>query len=124
MKVDYNNRKIIKSFYSANQFVQSKDIRTLPREVIKDLKLISLGNPNIGYKMADAYGSFVNRIATFYGDIDAQQLVLNATSLEDLGNKVAREIQKTINRIVKKKDHFYSETKAGIDKRYYFEIAN
>ena len=101
-----------------DRIVETKPLSSIPADVAREIKLISLSYQSNGI----AFGSFMNRISSFFGDIDTIQLVDNFKSLEAVGPKTSKAIKQVVNRILKTPNHWYSETKAGIDQRYYFDI--
>lgn len=117
MKISYNDKSYVRSLYSPKQYVQIKNISEIPQHVIKDIKLISLpGSDGI------PFGSYVNRVADYFGDIDVIQMVTGCCSIKDVGIKSAKSIQQMVAKIKSRPKHYFSEFKAGIDLSYYFDI--
>lgn len=121
MKISYNNRNSIESLYSDDQYVQVKTLDNLPKEVIEKIQLVSLPSSTEDTD-SHPFGSYMNRVADYFGDIDVIQLYSGCCSIEEVGIKAAKAIQEMIFQIGKKKDHYFSEFKAGIDLPYYFDI--
>jgi hypothetical protein len=120
--MNYNNfqtvRKLASPSVKVDRFVQTKPLSSLPDDVLKQVKLISLNRQEEGIP----FGSYLNRIADYFGDIDVIQLVDKFKSADEIGPKVSKAIQTVIKRILKEPDHWISEVKAGIDKTYFIPI--
>lgn len=120
MKINYNNRRFIESLYSTNQYLQVKSLNDIPKEIIKEIRLVSLPGSKEGVTPGQPFGSYINRVADYFGDIDVIQLFSGCCSIEEVGIKTAKAIQEMVNEINKRPEHFFSEFKAGIDHAYYF----
>ena len=120
MKISYPNYKKIKlaDDIIADKFIQTKTIQDIPNNILREIKLISLK----GQPKGQPVGSYINRIATIYADVDIFQLIDKFKSYEDVGIKTALAMRKTVEMINKRKNHWFSELKAGLDKRYIFNI--
>lgn len=116
MKIDYSERKKIQGIYSTSKYLQTKTALDIPKSVLKNVKLISLP---LG-KDGDIFGSYNNRMADYYGDIDVIQLIDNFKSIEEIGPKASKAIQEVVKRIREERTHWYSEVKAGLDNAYVF----
>ncbi len=113
------------SFYSAEQLLQSKKLDDFPEEISFDaVDLISLPDTKLGTEFANPYGSFTNRIADYYGDVDLNQTYVFSGDIEHMRIALTKDIQKIVKNIWKSKNHFFSEIKAGLDKRFKFDIGS
>lgn len=126
MKINYDNRRAIESLFGGNlystaELLQVKKLTDMPKEVIEQIKLVSLPESKEGITPGQPFGSYVNRIADYFGDIDVIQLFSGCCNLKEVGIKAAKAIQEMVFQISKKKDHYFSEFKAGIDKPYLFD---
>jgi len=101
-----------------DRIVETKPLSSIPASVAREIKLISLSYQPKGV----SFGSYNNRISNVFGDIDTIQLVDNFKSLEAVGPKTTKAIKQVVNRILTQPNHWFSEAKAGIDSRYYFDI--
>lgn len=118
MKVNYVDRKNIESIYSTKKYVQTKTFAELPKSVKRQIKLISLPIAKTGAP----FGSYVNRMSDYYGDIDVIQLVDNFINEKKLGEEAGKAIQEVVKKVNELDNHWYSEVKAGIDRAYFFDI--
>lgn len=118
MKVSYEARKSIRNIYSIDKYVQMKNLSDIPAPVLKEIKLISLP----GDKHGVPFGSYINRMSDYFGDVDVIQLVTDFKSPKDIGVKSAKEIQEVIRKITSLPNHWFSEFKGGIDITYYFDF--
>lgn len=116
MKIDYSERKRFQSMYSTQKYVQTKSLLDIPKSVLKNVKLISLP---LG-KSGDVFGSYANRMADYYGDIDVIQLISDFKDIKEIGPKTAKAIQEVVQKIKEERTHWYSEVKAGLDHAYVF----
>jgi len=111
------------SFYNVETLLGTKKLDEFPEEISYDaIDLISLPETKVGLEFAQPYGSFTNRIADYYGDVDLHQLYVFNGDIEHMRITLAKEFQKIVKNILKSKNHFYSEIKAGLDKRFKFDI--
>lgn len=117
MKVSYLDRRALSRIYNNDRYLQTKTLDDIPKPVLQQIKLISLPID----KQGSPFGSYINRMADYYGDIDVIQLIDNFKSIKEVGPKTAKAIQMVIAEIEKKKYHWFSEFKAGIDHSYYFD---
>src|SRR5271166_2550978 len=112
------------SFYDVNQILQTKQPINLPEEVWYDaIPIISLPLTQLGTN-PKPYGSYQNRFADYFGDIDLRQLYVHEGKLELFAPQLTKQFQKIVSNILKSDNFFYSEIKAGLDKRYKFDIGN
>lgn len=120
--MDYNSLQQVKILAKptnrVDRYIQTKSLNDVPDEVLKEIKLVSLKDQEKGIP----FGSYMNRIADVFGDIDVIQLVDNFKTLDEIGPKTAKAIQATVKEVIKTPNRWFSELKAGIDKRYFFDI--
>lgn len=117
MKISFKDRKYFEDLYSPKQYVQTKDARDIPNSVIKDIRLVSLPGDEVA-----PFGSYINRIADYFGDIDVIQLFTGCCTIDEVGKKSAKAIQTMVKAIGKEKSHYFSEFKAGFDCCYHFDV--
>lgn len=118
MKISYGGQKFIRSLYSPEQITKVKTMDEIPQKIIKDIRLVSVPGNEPGIP----FGSYVNRVADYFGDIDVIQMVTGFNSAKEVGIKSAKSIQQMVATIKSKPKHYFSEFKAGIDRAYYFDI--
>ena len=124
MKISYQNRRNIDSLYSLDEYLQTKNIEDLPDEIVDQIKMVSLPDTKEGDYPGIPFGSYINRIADYFGDIDVIQLFSGCCSKKEVGIKAAKAIQELVVGIKKKPDHYFSEFKAGIDHAYFFNVGS
>ena len=122
MELDYCNFQRLRGLTNpkaqVDRFVESKSLADVPESVRKEVKLISLTRQDIGVP----FGSYMNRVADYFGDVDIIQLADKFKTMESIGPITAKAIQQTIKRIKASKTRWFGEFKAGIDKMYFFDI--
>lgn len=118
MKISFEHRTGLDELYTANQYVQTKNVKDIPEKVMKDIHLVTIpGNDD-----PIPFGSYVNRISDYFGDIDVIQMFTGCCDVEDVGKKTAKAFKDMVKGIKKARLRYFSEFKAGIDKPYYFDI--
>lgn len=70
----------------------------------------------------EVFGSFAFKALKFPTDLDLLEEVKGCCSKEDVINKVEKEIKNVVKRIMKSKDSYVSELKAGLDKVYMIDL--
>jgi len=120
--MNYNNLQKVKILSKptnrVDRYIQTKSLAEVPKDVLKDVRLVSLSDQEQGIP----FGSYMNRIADVFGDIDVIQLVDNFKSASEIGPKTAKAIQEMVRQVDKAHNRWFSEFKAGIDERYFFDI--
>ncbi len=119
--MSYYNDNPVKSLYNIDQIIQMKDVDMFPNELYNDVKTISLSESKLGDRRAIPFGSFINRVSEYYGDIDNIQVFTSPLHRKQLGVKIAKELQEIVHKVLTK-GNYYSEIKAGQDERYLFDI--
>ena len=117
MKLCFKDRTCLDSFYDSNQYVQKRSLRNVPDSIIKDVQLVSIG-PGVG----NIFGSYNNRIADTFGDIDVIQEITGKSSAKELAIETARKLQDVVKLVHKTRKTYFSELKAGINTPYHFNI--
>lgn len=111
------------------KYLEKKPESSYSPQVLKEIKLLSYNKNDL----AQAFGSYIYRIQKYPGDIDLVDAVYECntvnglkpcTSKSQLISNFAFAIKKIVKDIVELKSHYYSEIKAGLDKRYIFDIGN
>jgi hypothetical protein len=96
------------------RFTQVKPLDSYPQSVLNEIKLLSFSRD----KTATPFGSFIYRIQKYPGDIDLVEKFTECCSLDDVVTKFSKTLQRIVRNINKKRLHYFSEVKAGLDFRY------
>lgn len=99
--------------------LQKKNIDLLSSDFLNEINLISL-NPT--EMPAQIIGSFALRMQMYPGDIDLNEYYIERGNKSDVIRSFVPKFQQLIDRINRHANHYYSEVKAGIDKRYDIDI--
>src|SRR5579872_5351282 len=100
------------------RFIQSKPSSSYPKKILDEIKLLSFSRD----KTATPFGSFIYRIQKYPGDLDLVQEFTDCCNVDDVVTKFSKELQNIVKKINKKRLHYFSEVKAGIDERYDIDI--
>lgn len=100
-------------------FVSVKLPESYSKEVLNEIKFITFDNKH----PAVPFGSYIYRIQKYPGDIDLVEQI-TGDNKEDVINQFEQSLKKIVKKILKKRTHYYSEVKAGIDKRYDIDLGN
>ena len=131
MRMSAQNYSLIRNFYDTDQLVSFRSLEDIPYSVAQDLKLVSMFS---GFKTPKGkytkikrnytypFGSYINRVSDYYGDVDGIQLLSHAKSKEEIVKQATYSLVQIVKDIKKAKDRWYSETKAGIDHLFLFDI--
>lgn len=87
-----------------------------PVKVERDLLTADKNEPT------DLIGSYVQRIQKYPGDIDMFEYFVQDHDKQKVINKFEKEFKKIVRHVLAKRQHYYSEIKVGIDKRYDIKI--
>lgn len=101
-----------------------RPIDSFPKEVIKNAKLVSISDQPLTYdldKSAVPFGSATYRAQKYPGDVDIHEKVIG-TNVDEVVEEFAKIMKERIRKINSLKDHWITEIKAGIDKRFDFPI--
>lgn len=101
-----------------NRIIGVKQEEWYPKEVTDEIDLMTVGN-NMD---TNVYGSYAFRVQKYPSDIDLIENYSSHNTKEKIISNFVRDIAKVVKNIKSKKIHYYSELKAGIDKRYAFPI--
>lgn len=109
-------------------FIAITPLDAYPKEVLKEIKLmsfrkvkrdVSCSRTDFEDKLgADPFGSFVYRIQKYPGDVDLLEEFGDCGTKESVAKKFQRALQKVVKTVLKSRNHYYSEFKAG-NNRYF-----
>lgn len=99
-------------------FTSTKPKGSYPEGILQDIKLISFEKD----KDATPFGSFIYRLQKYPGDVDLVEVFSNCCDADEVAERFAKRLKKMVKQINSKKNHFYSEFKAGSDFRYDINI--
>lgn len=104
--------------YSFQELTESKPREAYTQEQLKNIKLLSTGNK----ELATPFGSATYRVQPYPGDLDLHQIFTECCSVDEAVKKFEKIIKKIAKNIKSNKLHYFSEFKAGLDKRYDIDI--
>lgn len=105
--------------YTPQQLTETKSLDEIPEEYIRMMELVSLPKED---GILKPFGSFINRSAQYWGDIDLLQQYNECCTIEEVGQKTAEHFKKILGDINANDDMWFSELKAGLDDRYDIDI--
>jgi len=108
----------VNPYKNINRFIETKPLTSYPKEILNEIKLLSFSRD----KTATPFGSYIYRIQKYPGDLDLVEEFTECCSLNDVVTKFSKALQNVVRQINKKKTHYFSEVKAGLDKRYEIDI--
>lgn len=106
------------SNYSFQELTATKPIEAYTKEQIKNIKLLSTNKK----ELAVPFGSATYRIQKYPGDLDLHTIFTECCSLDDVVKTFEKKIKKIAKDIKKNRLHYFSEFKAGLDKRFDLDI--
>jgi len=99
-------------------FIEQKSFDSYPESIKKEIKLISFTKD----RLATPFGSFIYRIQKYPGDIDLIESFEDCCDVQDVVTKFAKSLKKIVKNMIKQRTHYFSEFKAGLDKRFDIDI--
>jgi hypothetical protein len=104
--------------YDPNNYIkmniQEKPLNSYPQDIIQAIKLLSFTEN----KTATPFGSYIYRTQKYPSDVDLIEQFSDCCSIGDVITKFEVALKKVVEEIINTDDYYYSEVKAGIDKRY------
>lgn len=97
--------------------LKRKPKNIFPRDIVNERKLLSTGI----YEDPVMFGSYIYRYSKYPGDIDFIERVIT-NSRDETIRLFSKKIKEIVRSILSKREHYYSEFKCGIDKRYEIKI--
>jgi hypothetical protein len=97
----------------------TKPLSSYTPSIVREFKLLQIDKKGISNSI---YGSSSYRDSLYPSDIDIFEKVDFSGTLEESINFFEKNIQRVVSQIVKRKDHYFSELKCGLDKRYDINI--
>jgi len=105
------------------RFTQIKELSSYPNPVMNEIHRLSADKLLIhGHFHANPFGSYNLRIQKYPGDIDLAEFYTRCCSKNKVIDEFYKDIKIVVDNIVKTKRHYYSEVKAGLDKRFSLEL--
>jgi hypothetical protein len=99
-------------------FIQTKSLLSYPKEVLKNIKLLTFFPEGL----ATPFGSYIYRIQKYPGDLDLTENFYECCSIKEVIEKFIKSLKRMVKEIQNTPNHYFSEFKAGLDKRYNMEI--
>lgn len=106
--------------YNFKELTETKPLETYSQEQIKNIKLISANKK----ELATPFGSAVYRVQSYPGDLDLREIFIGCCSLVDVVDKFEKVLKRIAKDIKSNKLHYFSELKAGLDKRFDVDIGS
>jgi hypothetical protein len=103
-----------------SRFIETKPESAYPQSVKNEIKLLSFSKNGF----AVPFGSYIYKIQKYPGDIDLVEEFKECCDVHDVVSKFERALKRIVKKIKKARYHYYSEFKAGLDKRFDFDIGN
>lgn len=110
----------ISPYNNLNPFLETRPLSSYPVPVLNEIKLLSFNKK----EEASPFGSFIYRLQKYPGDIDLVETFTDCCTMDEVINKFSRALKKMVKDITNKRTHYFSEVKAGLDKRYDIDIGN
>jgi hypothetical protein len=110
----------INPYNNLDPFLETRPMSSYPIPVLNEVKLLSFNKKD----EASPFGSFIYRLQKYPGDIDLVETFTECCTMDEVINKFSRALKKMIKDISNKRTHYFSEVKAGLDKRYDIDIGN
>lgn len=101
-----------------------RPIEAFSRQVLNNAQLISISKHPISYDLEETavpFGSSTYRAQKYPGDVDLHEKVVGS-STEEVVSEFAKKMKERIRKINSLKDHWITEIKAGVDKRFDIDI--
>ncbi len=99
-------------------FISIKPRDSYPEDVINEIKLLSFSKD----KDATPFGSFIYRIQKYPGDVDLVEEFTDCCTIKEVTKKFAKKLKEMVRKISAKRTHYFTEFKAGVDKRFNVDI--
>jgi hypothetical protein len=101
-------------------------LQTLPEDSYTDIvkRNIHLLSFDKNGEPPAVFGSYIYRIQKYPGDIDLRESYIGCCSIGDVVTRFAKSLKRVVNAVLKERNHYMSEFKAGIDTRYYFDLGD
>ena len=98
-------------------FLEIKPLDSYPEELLKDIKLLSFF-PDGPHPM----GSYKYSIQKWPSDVDLIETFEDCCTKDEVIKKFIKKLKQIVKDISKRKEHYFSEFKAGLDNRYDVDI--
>ena len=100
------------------KYIEHKPMSSYPKSIKDEIQLlsVSLDQPAV------PFGSAIYRIQQFPGDVDLIENIKEDGTDDGVYNNFIKAMKNVVHRIQKKKMHYYSEIKAGLDLRYNINV--
>ena len=98
---------------SYSELVASKPKNSYPESALQEFALVSIDKES-----SMPIGSYSYRIQKYEADYDSLEEFISCCSKKEVVNEFVVGIQKTVENILTKPNHFFMELKAGLDERF------
>lgn len=96
------------------RFLESKPKTSYPQSVNNEIHLLTFSKNG----EAVPFGSYIYRIQKYPGDVDLVESFQECCDVDEVVAKFEKSLKRIVRNVQKKKSHYYSEVKAGLDLRY------
>lgn len=105
---------------SLENVIEQRPLSSYTNEAIKNIKLLSFNQR----KLANIFGSVVFKVQKYPSDIDLIEIYENCCNIDQVVSLFASRLQIIVQQILQTKNHYFSEFKAGLDKRYEIDLGS
>lgn len=106
--------------YDLSRYIDIKPQNSYPQSIINEIKLLSFSKG----MNAIPFGSYIYKIQKYPGDVDLIEDFSDCCSMDQVIEKFIRRLKMIIKEIRKRRYHYFSEFKAGLDSRYDIDIGS
>lgn len=99
------------------ELIATKPIDTYSKEQLENIRLLSTTKD-----LAIPFGSAAYRVQKYPGDLDLLESFIGCCSIQNVVDSFAKRLMEIANNIKQMRLHYFSEFKAGLDKRYDIDI--
>lgn len=108
-----------------DRLLEVKPESSYSNQVLDEIKIVSYNKK----EHAQPFGSYIYRLQKYPGDIDLLENVNECgdhpcKSKDELIKSFKKKFQKIVKEVIKKRGHYYSEIKCGLDERYLIKIGD
>jgi hypothetical protein len=114
------------------RYIETMPLSSFPLSLLKEVDLLSFSGPKIDNPvirtkfpkspLIEIFGSANYRLQKYGADVDLTQGFSSSGNFEEFLKLFEKKMIKIVKTIVKKKNHYVTEVKAGLDMRYSLDV--
>jgi hypothetical protein len=104
---------------SFTEVISTKPQSSYPEDILQEFALVSIDKKN-----SFPIGSYSYRIQKYPSDIDMLEEVVGCCSVSEVVNEFTKNLQKIVEILLSKQNHYFMEIKAGLDERFLIDMDN